>query len=105
MERNFKEALKHRRSYYHITNTSPISDAEIKEIIDCAVTNVPSAFNSQSTRIVLLLGENHKKLWNITKEILKKIVPETSFPATEAKIDGTLEADTEQFSFLKIRAS
>lgn len=92
MERNFKEALKHRRSYYHITNTSPISDAEIKEIIDCAVTNVPSAFNSQSTRIVLLLGENHKKLWNITKEILKKIVPETSFPATEAKIDGSFRS-------------
>ena len=56
MTRDFKEALRHRRTYYHITNSSPISDEQIKEIIDFAVMNVPSAFNSQSTRIVLLLG-------------------------------------------------
>ena len=61
MTRDFKEALRHRRTYYHITNSSPISDEQIKEIIDFAVMNVPSAFNSQSTRIVLLLGKNHKK--------------------------------------------
>ena len=71
MTRDFKEALRHRRTYYHITNSSPISDEQIKEIIDFAVMNVPSAFNSQSTRIVLLLGKNHKKLWEITKETLK----------------------------------
>lgn len=55
MTRDFKEALRHRRTYYHITDSSPISDEQIKEIIDSAVMNVPSAFNSQSTRIVLLL--------------------------------------------------
>ena len=41
MEKSFKEALKHRRTYYAITNQSPISDKEIEEIIDFAVTNVP----------------------------------------------------------------
>ena len=34
MEKSFKEALKHRRTYYAITNHSPISDKEIEEIID-----------------------------------------------------------------------
>lgn len=92
MERNFKEALKHRRSYYHISNRSPISDNEIKEIINFAVLHVPSAFNSQSTRVVLLLGENHTRLWNITKDILKKIVSEEVFKNTKAKIDQSLEA-------------
>lgn len=92
MERNFKEALKHRRSYYHISNSSPISDNEIKEIIDFAVMHVPSAFNSQSTRVVLLLGENHMKLWNITKDILKKIVAEEIFENTQAKIDHSFAA-------------
>ena len=57
MARNFKETIKHRRSYYSINNTSPISDKEIQEIVEFAVLHVPSAFNSQSTRIVLLLGE------------------------------------------------
>lgn len=89
MTRNFKEALKHRRTSYNISNSSPISDNEIKEIIDFAVTNVPSAFNSQTTRVVLLLGENHTKLWNITKDTLRKIVPEEAFGQTEAKINNS----------------
>ena len=55
MARSFKEAIQHRRTHYGIGNNSPISDNEIHEIIKTAVTHVPSAFNSQSTRIVLLL--------------------------------------------------
>jgi len=92
MNRNFKEAIKHRRSYYSINDKSPISDKEIEEILKSAVLNVPSAFNSQSTRVVLLLGENHKKLWNITKQILKTMVPAENFPATESKIDSCFAA-------------
>ena len=92
MVQNFKEALKHRKSYYHITNSSPISDEQIKEIIDFAVMNIPSAFNSQSTRIVLLLGENHKRLWKITKDTLKRLVSAEAFKATEAKINESFAA-------------
>jgi uncharacterized protein len=87
MEKSFKEALKHRRSYYSITDRSPISDKEIEEIIDLAVTHVPSAFNSQSTRIVLLLGRNHRKLWEIVKSTLRKMMSPEAFRNTEAKID------------------
>lgn len=87
MERNLKEALKHRRSYYAIGNKSIISDAEIEEIIDFAALHTPSAFNSQSARFVLLLGEHHKKLWEIVKETLKKVVAAPAFATTEAKIN------------------
>lgn len=92
MARNFKEALKHRRTHYQICNHSSISDEQIKEIIDFAVMNVPSAFNSQTTRVVLLLGSNHKKVWEITKDELRKIVPVDAFKATEEKINGAFEA-------------
>ena len=78
MARSFKEAIQHRRTHYGIGNNSPISDNEIHEIIKTAVTHVPSAFNSQSTRIVLLLGESHKKLWEIVKDTLRKIVQTVS---------------------------
>lgn len=91
MARNFKEAVEHRRTYYHITNSSPISDNEIKEIIAFAVKNVPSAFNSQSSRVVLLLGKNHKKFWDITKEALKAIVPVEAFEKTLAKINTSFD--------------
>lgn len=56
MERTFSEALKNRRSYYSITGQSPVTDQEIECIVNLAVRHVPSAFNSQSTRVVLLLG-------------------------------------------------
>lgn len=89
MERSFGEALVHRRTYYSITNQSPVSDQEIQDIIDLAVKHVPSAFNSQSTRVVLLLGSSHQKLWSIVKGALKKIVPEEAFTKTVEKIDGS----------------
>jgi len=90
--KELKKAIKNRRTYYGINDKSPISNEEIKEIIDFAVLHVPSAFNSQSTRVVLLLGENHKKLWNIVKKVLKKIVPADAYPASEAKINGAFAA-------------
>ncbi|MFV0419467.1 MAG: nitroreductase family protein [Dysgonomonas sp.] len=92
MEKDLKKAIEGRRTYYTINSESPISDKEIKEIIDFSVLNVPSAFNSQSTRVVLLLGEHHKKLWNIVKDVLKKIVPAKDFGATESKIDNAFAA-------------
>ena len=71
MKRTFEEALANRRSYYLIENESPVADEEIVRIIHEAVKHVPSAYNSQSTRIVLLLHDEHKKLWEIVKSILK----------------------------------
>lgn len=88
MRRTFAEALEHRRTYYSIGSDSPVLDEEVVHIIRTAVKNVPSAFNSQTTRIVLLLGDEHKKLWNIVKETLKKRISPEAFVNTEAKIDG-----------------
>lgn len=88
MKTMFKDAVKHRRSYYAITNESPVSDKEIQDILEFAVLNVPSAFNSQTARVVLLLGENHLKLWNIVMRTLKKIVPTEAFGSTESKVNS-----------------
>lgn len=88
MNKNFYEAIKERRSIYAISKESPISDERIKEIVEDIVKHVPSAFNSQTTRAVVLLGESHDKLWNITMEALRKIVPENDFVSTEAKINS-----------------
>lgn len=92
MERNLKEALKHRRSYYALNNQSPIPDEQIEEIVRFTVAHTPSAFNSQSSRLVLLLGEQHRKFWNLVKETLKKIISEAAFEATEMKINKSFLA-------------
>lgn len=80
-------AIKNRRSYYSITNQSPISDEAIENILKECILHVPSAFNSQSTRFILLLKDNHEKLWNITREILRRMIPENKFPSTDSRIN------------------
>jgi len=87
MKNKLIEAIIKRRSIYGLKNNSPISDHDLKEILSIALTNVPSAFNSQSARFVLLLNENHRKLWDITKEVLRAKLTENRMKATEEKID------------------
>jgi predicted oxidoreductase (fatty acid repression mutant protein) len=86
--KDIKNLIENRRTYYEIDKTSPISDEEIREIVEHSINYVPSAFNSQSSRVVLLFGDQHDKLWEITRETLRKIVPADSFSSTDAKIDG-----------------
>ena len=88
MLKNFYTAVKERRSFYGLSNESSIPDNRIEEIIKESVKYSPSAFNSQSARVVLLLGKNHHQLWEITKEILKKIVPADKFRITEEKLNS-----------------
>jgi predicted oxidoreductase (fatty acid repression mutant protein) len=88
MSKDFLSAVADRRSYYGISKEAVVSDERIKEVIEHAVKHTPSAFNSQSARIVLLLGNEHDKLWEITKEALRKIVPADKFSDTEDKINS-----------------
>lgn len=101
MKRTFAEAMAHRRSYYSIGSDSSVLDEEIVHIIREAVKNVPSAFNSQSTRIVLLLGDEHKKLWNIMKETLKARISAELLPRRKPRLTAVLLADTVLCSILK----
>ncbi|MDR2916727.1 MAG: nitroreductase family protein [Tannerella sp.] len=87
-----KKIIKERRSYYNLSDKSPVSDKEIKELIDFAVLNVPSAFNSQTTRVVLLLNEHHTKLWDIVKDVLLKITGPDKFGPTKEKIETSFQS-------------
>lgn len=81
------DIMKLRRSRYQLTPSSPISDTQLKELLEEAITYTPSAFHSQSSRTILLLGDEHLKLWDIVKETLKEIVPPKAFVNTEAKLN------------------
>lgn len=86
MSSAFLETITKRRSYYALTSKSPIDDTELQKMIETAIKYAPSAFNSQSSRVVLLLGEDHKALWEIVLESLKSVVSLDIFPKTEEKI-------------------
>lgn len=81
-------SIKKRRTQYSLGKNVPLSKAEIEEIIKEAVKHAPSAFNSQSSRAVILFGAESDKLWNIAKETLRKIVPAEAFGATEGKLNS-----------------
>lgn len=83
---DFWNAVKTRRSIYAIGKDLPIAEDRVEEIVKNAVLYSPSSFNSQSARAVVLFGEQHDKLWDLTKETLRKVVPADSFGPTEEKM-------------------
>ena len=87
--KTLQQLAEKRRSIYALSNQLPVSNDEIVNLVEHAVLHTPSAFNSQSTRIVVLFGEDHKKLWDITEETLKVIVgDDEKFQGTKDKIAG-----------------
>ncbi|MDM5212892.1 nitroreductase family protein [Peribacillus sp. NJ4] len=88
MTKDFYTAIKERRSYYGINKEVQVSDEKIKEIVEFAVKHTPSAFNSQSSRLIVLSGSAHDKLWDITTQALRKAVGEGDFSGTQQKMDS-----------------
>ncbi|MEF2073593.1 nitroreductase family protein [Consotaella aegiceratis] len=84
----FVEVLRTRRSQYHLGKSLPLPSEEVADLIKEAIRQAPSSFNSQSSRAIILFGDESAKLWQITKETLRRIAPEEGFAATEAKIDS-----------------
>jgi hypothetical protein len=84
----FFDALKERRTYYQLNKEAPISDKQITDIAEKAVLHVPSSFNSQSTRLVVLLNKDHDTFWDFVLEVLKPLTPEEQFPKTEQRVSG-----------------
>ena len=85
---SFLSLLQKRRTQYALNKELPMSIEQTEQLIKDVVRESPSAFNSQSTRVVLLLDKEHDRLWDLTMEALRKIVPPESFEPTENKINS-----------------
>ncbi len=81
-----------RHSVYGFDKEKPVAQEKIVEIAEKALTLVPSSFNSQSTRIVVLFGEHHKKLWDIVLDALRKVTDDAQFAKTEEKVRGAFQS-------------
>ena len=68
------EVVKSRRTFYGLKDESPISDEAIERIVEDFVLHVPSCFNTQTSRIVLLLQQEHQKLWDIAMNAIEDLV-------------------------------
>ena len=88
MSGHFAALAKKRRTVYTLGKTLPVSDDTVIETIEEAIRQAPSAFNSQTSRALILLGKEHEKFWELTRAQLKKLVPADKFQPTSDKIDG-----------------
>lgn len=88
MAKDFYTSLKERRTFYGISKDKVASDERIIELVEHGLKYTPSAFNSQSARAVLLLGQKHDRFWDITMESLRKVVPADKFQPTKDKINS-----------------
>ena len=86
MDKNLCELFAQRRSIYNLGSTQILPEEKITDIITNALKFCPSAFNSQSARLVVLYGEYYQKLWDIVLTELSKIVPEDKMGQTITKI-------------------
>ena len=84
----FITALKKRRSIYHLGENMSLSNKEVEELVKEVVRETPTSFNSQTQRVVILFGDAHKKLWNMTEDALKPLTPAENFPGTQEKLQG-----------------
>lgn len=83
---HLQQAAEARRSVYALNKQLPVPAADVVRLVEHAVKHTPSSFNSQSTRLVVLLGAEHDKLWNLAEEALAKIVPADAFKPTQDKL-------------------
>jgi predicted oxidoreductase (fatty acid repression mutant protein) len=85
---SFYELAKKRRSIYHLGKNVNQSNDEIVQLIKDIVDQTPSSFHSQTSRVVILLGEEHDALWEIVRETLRPLVADGNFEATDQKVNS-----------------
>ena len=84
-----QQLAEQRRSIYALGNQLPVSNEEVVKLVEHAILHTPSSFNSQSTRVIILFGEEHQKLWQIAEDTLRAIVnDDEQFASTKQKMDS-----------------
>ncbi len=71
----FVDQLKKRRSIDQLGKRVHYSQAYLGEIIQEAVRSCPSAYDSQTTRIVVLFADSHHQFWEIVKQVQRQYMP------------------------------
>ena len=86
MNNTLIEAIEKRRTQYALGRNITQAQEEITALIEEAIKLSPSAFNSQSSRAVILFDQQSEKFWHIVMNELRIRVPADKFAPTEAKI-------------------
>ncbi|WEV54496.1 nitroreductase family protein [Leuconostocaceae bacterium ESL0723] len=89
----FNDLQKKRRSIYALGDQVKQTPEELFGMVNEAIKDAPTAFNSQSVRAVTLTGDAHKKLWDMVLDTLRKVVKNPDvFETTEQKVNGSFKS-------------
>lgn len=88
MESYFTDLVRKRRSIYQLNREIELSEAEVISLIQAVLKDAPTAFNNQSSKIMILLDGEHEKLWEIVRERLRPEMKGRDFSRTDQKMDG-----------------
>lgn len=88
MSTAYLDAIKRRRTQYALGRNLTQTPEQLTGLIQEAIRQAPSSFNSQSSRALILHGEQSVAFWEIVKDELRRIVPAEAFAATEGKINS-----------------
>lgn len=86
MEKTFRQAVSERRSIYALTDQKIVSEEKIEQILREALLYCPSAFDSRTTRMVLLFEQSHQKLWELVLQALRKVTDDTQYEKSVQKV-------------------
>ena len=89
MSNQFLDLIQQRRTIYALAKNVAHTAEQLTDLIQTAIKQSPSSFNSQSSRAVILFGAEHEQFWNFVKEKLKSYAKDDiSAEKTNAKIDS-----------------
>ncbi|WP_413628147.1 nitroreductase family protein [Fructilactobacillus vespulae] len=86
MKTNLLDLVKNRRTVYNLGKNVNLDQDELFEYVKDLIRTLPSAFNSQPVRVVMLLNDHHEQLWDLTADILNERLEPNAFLRTKAKL-------------------
>lgn len=89
MSNQFLDLINKRRTIYAIGKNVEHTPEYLTDLIQNAIKQSPSSFNSQSSRAVILFNAQHEKFWGFVKDKLKSYAKDEAAAAkTDAKMDS-----------------
>lgn len=89
MSNHFLDLIENRRTIYAIGRRVEQTSEQLTALIQNAIKQSPSSFNSQSSRAVILFNQQHEKFWQLVKEKLRSYaVDEVAATKTDTRIES-----------------
>ena len=81
MSNQFLDLITKRRTIYAIAKNVEQSPEHLTDLIQTAIKQSPSSFNSQSSRAVILFNSEHEKFWGFVADKLKSYAKDYKYLA------------------------